>query len=446
MGANFNIWRILRVLVVLLPIVFAVSSCGKDAPVEKMSESELQERADEQSGRIKGADGRVQDGCWQDKILTSLYDAMGTMAMGMYDDITKGALAMEMVGFAIWFIFRLMRFVSSITKENSAEVWNEVLRKIFICLFCGILASSTAMLLWVLNYFVFPIYNAFLEFGGEIINLAGGKETVKSIRVLGSEIPVTSPAICLPGAGANEATMEGFPKSPLMMMNCMICSVSERLSLGAYIALKIMMDMNFFQIVNGIILLVTFMIIKLSFVFYLVDNIFKFAVIVVMLPILIMAYPFQKKWTVFGFKTILSSAAFMMGISIMIAVAIMALIEIILQNPTVFDPKNSQDQMKDFSAVMVALLLVSFMIVGTIKVAKEVTSALVDAKVDDNFQKKLMGIALIVAGWLTGGASGLLAKAHWYQKMSAKYNKSWVGKAMKKRANIMSSFNRLAGK
>lgn len=434
MNCRFDIWRVLRLLAVLLPIALMLSSCSKDGAVKETDEAGVHEMAEEHRG------------CWQDKILTSLYESMGTLAMKMYGDITEGALAMEMVGFSLWFVLRLMRFVSSITKENSAEVWNEVLKKLFLCIFCGILASSTAMLLWVLNNFVFPIYNAFLEFGGEILNSAASEDTTRSLKVLGDTIPVSKPAICLPGAGALEATEAGFPEGPLKMMNCMICSVNERLSLGNYIAFKVMMSNGFMLMINGLILLITFMIIKLSFVFYLVDNVFKFAVIVVMLPILIMAFPFQKKWTVYGFKTILSSAAFMMGISIMIAVCIMAIVQIIVQNPSVFDPGDSQAQLNDFSAVILALLLVSFLVVGTIKVAKEVTSALVDSKVDNKFQEKLMGVALLVAGWLTGGASNVLAKAAWYQKMANKYNKSFVGKAMKKRAEIISKVNRMAGR
>lgn len=210
--------------------------------------------------------------------------------------------------------------------------------------------------------------------------------------VLNFKLSVAKPTLCLPAAGANEATLEGFPEGPLKMMNCMICALNERLSIGNYISFRIMRSGSFWMIVNGLILLVTFMIIKLSFVFYLVDNVFKFAVIVVMLPILVLFYPFQKKWAIFGVKTILSSAAFMMGISIMIAISMKALFEIIAQHPEIFSPgtaaagqalkmrakrpKKPWTFQRRLSGNLAAGIYDCF----NHKVAKEITSAMVDVK------------------------------------------------------------------
>ena len=130
MWTKANILKLLRLVVVLLPLMFVLTSCVKEGAnqTQEMTDEEL---ADSHSG------------CWQDKILTSIYNAMGTMSMGLYKDITKGALALEMVGFALWFALRIMKFVSAITPENTGEAWNEIFKKLFLCLFCGILASST---------------------------------------------------------------------------------------------------------------------------------------------------------------------------------------------------------------------------------------------------------------------------------------------------------------
>ena len=452
-----NIGKILRMLVVLIPLAFVLTGCGsEDAPVNASGKTDEQLAEEHTKGEISWVDkeGKErQGGCWQDKILTTLYEAMGTMAMGLYSDITKGALALEMVGFGIWFMLRLMRFVSSITPENSGEVWNEVFKKIFICLFCGILASSTSGTLYVLNTFIFPLYNAFLEFGAEILNTVGQEffdpNSNGKIMVLNAELKVAKPVLCFPASGANEATLEGFPEGPLRMMNCMICALNERLSVGNYISFRILRGGTFSMIIVGLILLVVFMIIKLSFVFYLVDNVFKFAVIVVMVPILILFYPFQKKWAIFGVKTILSSAAFMMGISIMIAVAMKALLEIIIQNPTLFNPcegKGAEEATESGSGVFLALLLLAFMVISTIKIAKEVSAAIVDVKISDAFQQKLLGLALMIAGWFTGGAASALGKVAWVQKMNERYQKTWVAKMARKKAEIDKQLNKWAGR
>ena len=59
-----------------------------------------------------------------------------------------------------------------------------------------------------------------------------------------------------------------------------------------------------------------------------------------MLPILVMVYPFKDGWAKYGFKTILTSSAFMMAIAIMIAMALMAIVQIIKQNDVIFNPDD----------------------------------------------------------------------------------------------------------
>lgn len=423
-----KICKILRMLVVILPLMFVLASCNDSAVQTNTSDEKL---AEEHSG------------CWQDKILTDIYEAMGTMSMSLYKDITQGALKLEMIAFAIWFALRLMKFVSSITPENSGEVWNEVLKKFFWCLFCGILASSTTGCLWVLSTLIFPIYNAFLEFGGAIlgsINIGYGEET---LQVLGTSITVDKGAICQAARGASEVTLDGFPEGPMEMMNCMICLFNERLSLGNYIAFRIMRSTAVMNVINGLILLISFMVIKLSFVFYLVDNIFKFAVMVVMMPILILFYPFQKKWAVFGVKTILGSSAFMMCISIMMAICMKTLLEIIVQNPQVFNPADPEAEMEFAGGTFLSIMLLAFLVWSTVKIAKEITNAIVDTEIDNNFQGKLLGLGLLVLGWITGGFGAAFGKMKMVQQARAAYQKTAWARNLK---NVRDKYNKVSTK
>lgn len=426
-----NIIKFLRLLVILLPVMFALASCSKDGAQSAEKDDTTQ------SSEMRS--------CWQDKVLTLLYDTMGKVAMGMYEKITDGAMSAVMVGFAIWFILRLLRFVGSVAEENSGQVWNDVLRKFFLCLFCGILASSTDGMLYTLNNFIFPIYNAFLELGGRILD-GSVTDSVKSMGVLGETINVSKPVSCTASNYNSAATMEGFPQSSIKMMSCMICAVDERLSLGYEIVFKVVRKAGFLATINGLIIAGCFTIIKLAFVFYLVDNTFKFTVIVIMLPILIMAYPFKKQWTSYGFKIILSTSAFMMAIAIFIAMALMAIVEIIIQNQKIFNPDDPQAQVNDFSAVMMTLLLLAFLMVSTIKVAKEVTSGLVGGKIDSKFQEKLKGILQMAVGFFTGGLGSAVAKIGMIQRMKNRYENSMLGKAMQKKQELTNKVNKLAGR
>ena len=431
MFAKFNILKFLRMAVVFVPFALALSSCSKDSSIEDVDKTD-EEMADEMQG------------CWQEGIIDPLYKVMGETTMGMYTKVTDGAMAVVMIGFAIWFALRLLKFTGSIAEDRAMGVWNEVLRKLFVCLFCGVIASSTDNLLYLLNTFVFPIYNAFLELGGKILAEAVKDENVVDVKVLGYDLHPDKTILCQP-VGNSAASLSGFPDSTLSMMKCMICAVNQRLTLGYAIAVQVARAPGFLSLINALLLIITFTIVKVSFVFYLIDNIFKFAVMIIMLPILVMMYPFKPGWARFGFKTIMVSSAFMMSIAVMIAMALMAVIEIIQLNPSLFNPDDPQAHVNELSAVMVALLLISFLIVGTIKVAQTVTSAVV-GNAESKFQEKLKGVAMMALSIFTGGVAGMIGKIGMVQRMSNRYQNSAFGKAMQKRREVMDKVNKWAGR
>ena len=64
MWAWAKIGRVLKMLVVLLPLMFMLTSCIEESAVQT-------DKSDEELAEEHG-------GCWQDKILTDIYEAMGT--------------------------------------------------------------------------------------------------------------------------------------------------------------------------------------------------------------------------------------------------------------------------------------------------------------------------------------------------------------------------------
>lgn len=95
---------------------------------------------------------------------------------------------------------------------------------------------------------------------------------------------------------------------------------------------------------------------------------------------------------------------------------------------------------------MIALLLIAFLVVGTIKVAKEVTTGLVGGSVDTKFQEKLKGVAMMCVHLVTGGLTKGLAKVGMVMRAKERYHNSAFGKAMEKRAEIAETINRWAGR
>lgn len=428
MTKGLNIRNGVRVLIILLSVVFMLSACSSHS-----TRALTYEQAVDGNGQVAGT-------CWQKDILVPIYDVIGQTVMRMFNQLSQGAMALMMICFAIWVAIRLMKFVSSVAEDSPGEIWNEIVRKAFLCLLCGFLASSATMLLVVTNTFLFPIYEAFLEFGSRILQMAD--QTVTSVTVMGSTIEFTNqPSLLCTLTGNATASLAGFPDNIREMMGCMVCAVSDRIRLGSDISLIVMSTGGMMPFFIGLLMWLTFIVVGCGFVFYLVDSIFRFGLMILLLPIFIMAYAFgpTRKWTGIGFANIMNSAAFMMAFSIIVATSLMALIHMINDNPNVFDPDNPQLHFSDFSIAMMCLLLVAFLIFGSMQVSQQLTSAIIGGKVDAKFQQNLKAVGQAVLGIITGGFG-------WALKKSGFFENTKVGRAIKQGGALQHKLKELAGR
>lgn len=438
MWKHINIAQIFKLLSIAVVAMTMLTSCGGD-------ENDTS-RAAMQGNEIDAA--TQQATCWQNFIIDTLYDNMGKVALGTYSKITNGALVFMMVAFAVWLSIRLLKHVGSFTEENLGEVWTEISRKLFLCLFCGYLASSTEGLLFFMDNAVFPVYNAFLEFSSELLAKASvSSAKYQDLSVFGFKFSQGAPIICKASSVVKDASLEGFPDAPREMMDCMVCAMNDRMNLGLAMAYKVLKAPGFMATLVGLLIIACFTFVKLGFVFYLVDSIFRFTVMVVMLPILIMGYPFQptKKWLSQGFVTMINSAGFMMFIAFMIAITLLALEQVIIDNQSIFIEGNDDQAFKEFSVPFMCLLMVGFLIASSIDIAKQVTDSLVGGSSDGSFNAKakatMVGAAKLVTaglGWLGGK---VLQKTSTGRKVVEKYQS---GKA--KVASFNKKMNNLRGK
>ena len=389
MFKDVNIKQILKVMLVVLFAAFMLTAC--DSPKEGKTSLNADKRAalsvKDDSGQQELANQHRE--CWQTGIIDLLYENMGKVAMGMYAKITDGALPLMMIAFALWTIFRLLKFVGSFTEDSPAEIWNEIVRKLFVCLICGLIASSTTQILWLLNTVVFPIYYAFLELGAAILNSTGDGSNFK---VNNGVVIKFFQELITPSQPVGQASIESlsFPDGPRTMMNCMICAVNERLTLGFYLSFKVMAAPGFMPLITGLFILLCFTFVKLGFVFYLVDSIFRFTMMAVILPILVMSYAFKQtsSWAKNGFLTIINSAALMMFMAVMMSMALLAMEQIISDNSDIFDKSVTKDSFAEFSIPFMCIMLIAFLIVSSVNIAQQVTDSLVGGNSDSAFQKR----------------------------------------------------------
>lgn len=414
MFKDVNIKQILRVMLVVLFAAFMLTACQQDDSIGGRSRAAMAAPVGEDpvsEETMKNASNAHRE-CWQTGMIDLLYQNMGKIAMGMYAKITDGALPLMMIAFALWTIFRLLKFVGSFTEDSPAEIWNEIVRKLFVCLICGLIASSTTQILWLLNTVVFPIYYAFLELGAAILNSAGDGSNFKAgstvLNFFQEKLTLNEPVMCsAPAIGKASIESLSFPDGPRTMMNCMICTVNERLTLGFFLSFKVMDAPGFMSLITGLFILICFTIVKLGFIFYLVDSIFRFTMMAIILPILVMSYAFKQtsSWAKNGFLTIINSAALMMFMAIMMSMALLAMERIITDNSDIFNDNANEMSFSEFSIPFMCIMLVGFLISSSVNLAQQVTDSLVGGNSDSLFQKRVGTFVMWTLNLITLGAA-----------------------------------------
>ncbi len=432
MNKKLGIYRLGKLLIIILAAVFLLSACSGYS-TQAVNPSDAQNAEELKS---------LGESCWQGRVLKTIYNTIGILIMNQFEKLTEGSMSVMMIGFAVWMAIRLLKFVSSVREDSPAQIWNEIIKKAFICVFCGSLAYSSGTLLYVINIFLFPIYGAFLDFGSQIINLS--PNVARKVIVFGEEIEFLSnqgAQISCAITGEVNADLNGFPSAFSDSMNCMICQVVDRMRMGRGIALLSMSMPGALAFFTGLLLWLIFYVVGFGFVFYLVDSVFRFGMMILMLPIFIMAYAFgpTKKWTKIGFENIMNSAAFMMAFSIIIATVLLALTDLIDKNSNVFNPDNPQLHTQNISVASLCLLLIGFLVFGSMGVSQQLTSSIIGGKTDAKFQQNLKAAAQAVLGVITGGLG-------WVAKKAAFSEKTKVGRLLKSAGALKGKLDRLAGR
>lgn len=439
----FNILKGFKTLLLVLSLVFALSACNNDESAKEtglVPSATSDEQVDEMIKKQRESD------CWQKGVLILIYDTLGKATMNLYTKITTGALPFMMMAFAVWFAFRMLNHVGSFTEENIAEVWKEVIGKFFMCFICGIVASSSATLVYLLNILIFPVYTAFLEFGSYIMQegIKVDPETRMGVyeNAFGEKITFETPLLCKVTGSLKASIDGGFPDAPKHMMSCMACSVNQRLVIGAKIAFNSMKDTSWISWILGALVYVCFLFVRLGFIFYLVDTVFRFAIMIILLPVFVMSYAFKatKSWTTSALLMIVNSAAFMCAIAIILTITMLAMEELFSSKSGLLSGRETKDaKFEDFSVMFLCIILICFLLLQSINVAKQIADSLVGGGGSANFQKKLkktvQAVGNVVMAVLTGGAS----KAGQAVAQGAKKAGQTASKAGKKMGNKVKS-------
>ena len=434
---------LLKLLLIITTVLF-LSACAKDGDTDSVIGENIATSCDENDTECRQA---LCLGC---SLLQLMYDAASKHVMSMHASLTGGAMAVMMVGFSIWLALRLLKFVSSVTETNAGEVWNEIVRKAFVCLVCGLLASSSGGLLFVMNTLIFPLYRAFMELGVAILNNSLSSDPPTTFTVFGSTLQVSDVNLHCSIEGDFRASEEnGFPPSLIKAMVCMMRMVSGYLNIGSEIAFESMRQTSAVMgTVMGIVLYAFFWVVKVGFSFYLVDMIFQMSIIILLLPLYVMSYAFgpTQSWAKKAFSNVLASSAFMMCFSVIVATVLVAMVSMLQNHPSIFNPEDLEANMRDLSIGFMCLLLIGFLVYGSMGVSQQLTSALLGAKVSANFQKNLKAAVQAIGGAILSGIGALVTWGMSLAPQSSIRLIKAIGDANEKAKAFRAKIRRLAGR
>ncbi len=447
-------WKnICKILCLVLCACFMLTACADETKKDEMS-------------LVNGSESAAQvtashNACLSGDILRVMYKDIGNMTTDVYKTLTsENLLSLVILAFTIWMAFQILQHVSSPTPESSGEFWTKVLRKAFICTICGTLASSPENILYAVNTFIFPIYTTILEFTGLIMEQLGKSPEAQTV------------AIALPGAFPDSgqlceafvhsvgscnfgnlqkiqmSTTSGFPTEPMEMMSCMACVINDRLAMGYKIAYYLLsLKITLTTVVVAVMLLVAFTATKWGFALYLIDGIFRLNMMIIIMPFLIMFYPFEqtRKWSIKGLQIILSSAAIMMCLGLVVSMTVFAMEKLLIDKNAQI-PYGELEQYMDFGIIAMSLLFMSFVVKQACDLAVQLAGHVTGYGGDNKFAKNITnGIK-----WVGGIALGLLTAGAWAAWGTAYRYIKWVRSvqhgAEKIRNNVMGRINHWAGR
>lgn len=414
---NITKYSVLKILFIVFCTLFMLCACGMEEGMNVVPTAAQRGESAEQL-----AEEHRQ--CWQAGMLRVFYTSIGAETSLIYGALTnENLMGIMMLAFSIWMAYKILSHVSTPVPESMGEFWTSVLQKAFLCILCGILASSKGQVLYALNSFIFPIYITILEFASEILQVLNTQNPDLSVPGL-KLVAEDGTSMCLPFAhsvaenGCKITNAEnivftensGMPDAPLKMMECLVCAVSDRLNIGYNISYGLLQLGSLLSVIVGFILYAAFTIAQFCFALYLIDSIFRLNMVLIIFPFLIMFYPFEqtRKWSITGFKIILNSSVIMLCLVVMVVMAILAIESILLTGRQKGFDFALSSEYEDFGVVPMALIFTAFLVVKVSGLAVSLADRIIHEGGGAGFQKKVAALIGTIGQYFLSIGTGAL--------------------------------------
>lgn len=232
-----------------------------------------------------------QSGCWGCLIFEVLFNAINDMINALYPMVVEGCRRLLAVLFALWILYKVGNMFFSFKQPDTAAFWSEFARMCVAIVFCVALLTSKETLFYLIDYTLIPVFEGAINIGVAIVEQSFTHMALDGFGNTSMEANYASCAVAHTSSptGSNIALDVGMKDT----MTCMIFEMHKRLTYAYFFAYKLIVQWDWAPTLLGIYMLVTFFIISLVFPFYLVDGIFRVGIVFIILPILVVFWPFK---------------------------------------------------------------------------------------------------------------------------------------------------------
>lgn len=215
--------------------------------------------------------------CWSCSIFELFFQTATSIYTKIQSATAPTAYTVIAVAFCLWLALRLMREVASLKELDAHALWNDLAVRAFWAAMCAALCANINQ---VTQDLIFPVWSGFIDFG---------------IMVVGK----------LPVEGGNVSCGTGDPATG---MSCLISAIHSKLAEGREMGYVLMTCNTESVILNmyGTGIYIVSFVLGCLFPIFMLDGVFRFAVIMALMPLWICAFCFpisrslaQKAWTSF---------------------------------------------------------------------------------------------------------------------------------------------------
>lgn len=220
-------------------------------------------------------------------LFTIIYKAIQTASTEAYRTLSRPLSTLLLIGLAIWIALMVLRNVSAMTKQDAPQFLTDLFKNSFRVVIAFLLLRYSSIVYGVV---IGPLLKAGFEFGGSFLNST--QDVVKncSMKPVSGEIGVLPEYVYVNLQCFLEAVQFELGVTQAIGSSLMCVAKHQGATSIGYLA-NVLPD--FSMLFTGALVWIIAFVISIAFGFYLIDAVIQLGIFGMLLPFLLMCYPFK---------------------------------------------------------------------------------------------------------------------------------------------------------